>query len=128
MLDVFRAISQDIFSMVHPRAVTPLHMGERMVPEGVRIAVLGLFAAWLVTFDVATFLISIQEELTLTSSVTAVAATLNVVGPGLGQVGATESYEIINPFGRVVLTVCMLLGRLETFTALALLSPTFWKR
>ena len=128
ILVVFRTVSQDIFRMVHPRAVMPLHIGERVVPEGVRIAVLGLFAAWIATFGVTTFLISIQEELTLTSSVTAVAATLNVVGPGLGQVGATESYEIINPFGRVVLTVCMLLGRLEIFTALALLSPAFWKR
>jgi Trk-type K+ transport system membrane component len=54
--------------------------------------------------------------------------TLNDVGPGLGQVGATESFEIVNPFGRVVLTVCMLLGRLEIFTVLALLSPAFWKR
>jgi trk system potassium uptake protein TrkH len=77
---------------------------------------------------VATFLVALQENLSLTSSATAVAATLNVVGPGLGQVGATESYEVVNPFGRVVLTVCMLLGRLEIFTALALRSPEFWKR
>ncbi len=55
-------------------------------------------------------------------------ATLNVVGSGLDQVGATESFEIVNPFGRVVLTVCMLLGRLEVFTVLALLSPAFWRR
>ena len=99
-----------------------------LVPEAVRIAVLGLFAAWLGVFGVAAFLVSLQDDLTLTSSVTAVAATLNVVGPGLGQVGASESYEIVNPFGRVILTVCMLLGRLEIFTALALLSPAFWKR
>jgi trk system potassium uptake protein TrkH len=98
------------------------------VPEGVRLAVMGLFAAWVTTFGVATFLVALQENLTLTSSATAVAATLNVVGPGLGQVGATESFEIVNPFGRGVLTVCMLLGRLEVFTALALLSPAFWRR
>ncbi len=56
------------------------------------------------------------------------AATLNDAGPGLDQVGATESFEIVNPLGRVVLTVCMLLGRLEIFTVLALLSPAFWRR
>jgi trk system potassium uptake protein TrkH len=125
---IFRTILQDIFRMVHPRAVTPLVIGGRVVPEGVRLAVLGLFAAWIAIFGVASFLVALQEELTLTSSVTAVAATLNVIGPGLGQVGASESYEIVNPFGRVVLTVCMLLGRLELFTALALLSPAFWRR
>ena len=56
------------------------------------------------------------------------AATLNVIGPGLGQVGAVENFEAVNPFGRVVLTVCMLLGRPEVFTVLALLSPAFWRR
>ena len=125
---VFRTILQDVFRMVHPRAITPLQIGGRVVPEGARIAVLGLFAAWMLTFGLACFLVALQEELTLTSSVTAVATTLNDVGPGLGQVGASESFEIVNPFGRVVLTVCMLLGRLEIFTVLALLSPAFWKR
>lgn len=99
-----------------------------MVPEGIRLAVLGLFAAWITIFGAASLLVALQDNLTLTSSATAVAATLNVIGPGLGQVGATESFEIVDPFGRVVLTVCMLLGRLELFTALALLSPAFWKR
>lgn len=93
-----------------------------MIPEGVRLAVLGLFAAWIVVFGAATFLIALQGNLTPISSATAVAATLNVVGPGLGQVGASESYEVVNPFGRAVLVACMLLGRLEIFTALALLS------
>jgi trk system potassium uptake protein len=125
---VFRTILQDIFRMVHPRAVTPLVVGGRMVPEGIRLAVLGLFAAWIAIFGAASVLVALQDNLTLTSSATAVAATLNVIGPGLGQVGATESFKIVDPFGRVVLTVCMLLGRLELFTALALLSPAFWKR
>ena len=125
---VFRTILQDIFRMVHPRAVTPLNVGGRVVPEAVRVAVLGLFAAWIGVFGLATFLVALQENLTPISSATAVAATLNDVGPGLGQVGATESFEIVDPFGRAVLTVCMLLGRLEIFTVLALLSPAFWKR
>jgi len=128
ILIVFRTILQDVFRMVHPRAVTPLQLGERVVPETVRIAVLGLFAAWIGVYGIATFVVALQDELTPLSSATAVAATLNDVGPGLGQVGATESYEIVDPLGRFVLTLCMLLGRLEIFTVLALLSPVFWKR
>ncbi len=128
VLIVFRTILQDVFRMVHPRAVTPMTLGGRVVPEGARIAVLGLFATWVTIFGLATLLVALQKELTLTSSATAVAATLSVVGPGLGQVGASESYEIVDPFGRGVLTVCMLLGRLEIFTVLALLSPAFWRR
>ena len=128
ILIIFRTILQDVFRMIHPRAVTPLQIGGRLVPETVRIAVLGLFAAWIGIFGIATFVVTLQENLTALSSATAVATTLNDVGPGLAQVGATESFEIVNPLGRFVLTVCMLLGRLEIFTVLALLSPAFWRR
>jgi trk/ktr system potassium uptake protein len=125
---VFRTHFQELFRMVHPRAVTPLRIGDRIVPEGVRVAVLGLSLAWIAVFAQATFLVALQVDLTLISASTAVATTRNVAGPGLGQVGATENFEAVNAFGRVVLTICMLLGRLEIFTALALLSPAFWRR
>jgi trk/ktr system potassium uptake protein len=125
---IFRTNLQEIFRMVHPQAVTPLKIGNRIVPEKVRLAVLGLFTAWIAVFALATLLVALQEDLTAVSAATAVAATLNVIGPGLGQVGASENYEAVNAFGRVILTGCMLLGRLEIFTALALLSPAFWRR
>jgi trk system potassium uptake protein TrkH len=128
LMIIFRTNFQDIFRMAHPRAVTPLKIGDRIVPEGVRVAVLSLSLAWIAIFAQATFLVALQEDLTLISAATAVATTLNVVGPGLGQVGASENFEAVDSFGRVVLTGCMLLGRLEIFTALALLSPAFWKR
>jgi len=125
---IFHTNFQEIFRMVHPRAVTPLKIGGRLVPEKVRAAVLALFAAWITVFALATVLVALQKDLTLVSAATAVATTLNCVGPGLAQVGGLENFEAVNAFGRVVLTVCMLLGRLEIFTALALLSPAFWKR
>ena len=125
---VFKTIVADLFRGIHPRAVTPLTLGDRLLSEETRTAILGLVVAWLFIFALATTLVASQEDLTPLTSASAVAATLNVVGPGLGQVGASESYEVVNPFGRVVLSVCMLLGRLEILTALALLSPAFWKR
>ena len=128
ILIVLRTVFEDVFRMVHPRAVTPLRVGDRVLPEGVRAAVLGLFAAWILVFALATLLLGIQRDLDPFSAATAVAATLNVIGPGLGQVGASESYEAINAFGRGVLTLCMLLGRLEIFTVLALFSPAFWRK
>jgi trk system potassium uptake protein TrkH len=128
VLIVLRTVFEDVFRMVHPRAVTPLRIGDRVLPEGVRAAVLGLFAAWILIFVLATLLLGIQRELDPFSAATAVAATLNVIGPGLGQVGASESYEAINAFGRGVLTLLMLLGRLEIFTVLALFSPAFWRK
>ncbi|CAN5571289.1 TrkH family potassium uptake protein [soil metagenome] len=125
---VFKTILGNLLRAAHPQAVTPLKLGDRVLPEKTHVAVLGLFAAWILTFVVATFLVAIQLDLTLTSSVSAVAATLNVIGPGLDQVGATENFRAVNNFGRSVLTLCMLLGRLEILTVLALLSPAFWRR
>lgn len=89
---VFKTILGNLLRAVHPQAVTPVKLGNRVVPEDTRVAVLGLFAAWILTFVVATFLVAIQPSLDLVSSASAVAATLNVVGPGLGQVGATENF------------------------------------
>ena len=80
---IFHTNVQEIFRMVHPRAVTPLKIGGRLVPEGVRVAVLGLFAAWIAVFALATVLVALQEDLTLVSAATAVATTLNCVSPGL---------------------------------------------
>lgn len=124
---VFRSILGDLLRSVHPQAITPLRLGDRIIPERVRIAALSLFAAWIAVFAIATFLVSIQPGLTLVSSASAVAATLNVIGPGLAQVGAIENFAAVNDFGRVILTLCMLLGRLEIVTVLAILSPSFWK-
>jgi trk system potassium uptake protein TrkH len=121
-------MASPIFALSQSATLTPLKIGGRIIPEGVRVAVLSLTVAWIAVFVQATFLVALQQDLTLISASTAVATTLNVVGPGLGQVGATENFEAVNPFGRVVLAGCMLLGRLEIFTALALLSPAFWKR
>ena len=125
---VFKTIFGNLLRAAHPQAVVPLKLGDRIIPEKTRVAVLGLFSAWILTFVAATFLVAIQPNLSLISSVSAVAATLNVIGPGLDQVGATENYRAVNDFGRAVLTACMLLGRLEILTVLALLSPAFWRR
>jgi trk system potassium uptake protein len=79
---IFHTNFQEIFRMVHPRAVTPLKIGGRLVPEKVRAAVLALFAAWITVFALATVLVALQQDLTLVSAATAVATTLNCVGPG----------------------------------------------
>ncbi len=128
VLIVFKTILGDLLRATHPQAVTPLRLGDRTIPERTRIAVMGLFSTWILTFVVGTFVVSIQPDLTLTSSASAVAATLNVIGPGLDQVGASENYRAVDQLGTIALTFCMLFGRLEILTLLALLSPSFWRR
>jgi len=66
--------------------------------------------------------------LDLVSAFAAVAATLNNIGPGLGSVGPTDNYAHIPLIGKWVLTFFMLAGRLEIYTVLVLLAPSFWKK
>ena len=55
-------------------------------------------------------------------------STLNSIGPGLGDVGPVNNYAFVHPIGKLVLAFCMLLGRLEIYSLLILLLPTFWQR
>ena len=62
------------------------------------------------------------------TAITSVAATLNNVGPGLGAVGPFDNYAGIPTTGKAILTLCMLLGRLELYTVLVLFLPSFWRK
>ena len=64
----------------------------------------------------------------LESAATAVIATLGNIGPGLKAVGATQNYADIRPLGQGILTIFMLLGRLELYTVLILFLPSFWRK
>jgi len=66
--------------------------------------------------------------LDITSALPSVAATLGNVGPGLGLVGPTQNYAFIPAIGKIVLSFCMLLGRLEIYTVLVLVVPEFWRK
>jgi trk system potassium uptake protein TrkH len=66
--------------------------------------------------------------LDIVSAMASVAATLGNVGPGLGLVGPVQTYAVIPPLGKIVLTLCMLLGRLEIYTVLILVIPEFWRK
>ncbi|MBN1320136.1 MAG: TrkH family potassium uptake protein [Thermoleophilia bacterium] len=112
---------------MHPRAVIPVKLGSRVVPEHVLSGVFTFFFLWVATFVVGTLLLA-TTNVNLVTSASAVAATLNVVGPGLDLVGPMASYAFIDPFGKVVLMVMMLLGRLELLAVVLPFTRAFWKR
>jgi trk system potassium uptake protein TrkH len=60
--------------------------------------------------------------------VTGVAAVMNTVGPGMGALGGIEDFHLVTPFGKIVLTLCMLLGRLELYTICVMFLPAFWHK
>jgi trk system potassium uptake protein TrkH len=132
-LKVIRAIvlvrhgAQEVFHMIHPQAVTPLKLGNRMVPERLRTAFLGFFFVYVATLAVGTLLMALHG-MQIGAAFGSVFACLNITGTALGPVGDPEFYMGLSSSAKVILTVFMLLGRLELFTVLVLLTPEFWRR
>ncbi|WP_019023216.1 MULTISPECIES: TrkH family potassium uptake protein [unclassified Thioalkalivibrio] len=116
---------REIKRLIHPHARIAVKVNGKEAPDRVVQAVWGFLAAYVMVFVVMMLLI-MASGLDQVTSFSAVAATLNNLGPGLGEVGA--NYASINDFSKWVLVLAMLMGRLEIFTVLVLLSPAFWRR
>ncbi|MBD3671293.1 MAG: potassium transporter [Gammaproteobacteria bacterium] len=116
---------REILRLIHPTAVIPIRMGDKVLPTGVIESVWGFFAAYVGVFSVM-LLVLMMTGLDQITAFSAVAASLNNLGPGLGQVGA--NYASIPDTAKWVLSFGMIMGRLEIFTLLVILSPAFWRR
>lgn len=114
----------EVQRLVHPSAEIPVKLGSISVNHRVINAVWGFFAVYVVIFGVL-LIVQLVSGLDPVSSFAAVAATLNNLGPGLGQVSI--GFSDIGSVGKWSAVCGMLLGRLEIFTLLVLISPTFWK-
>jgi trk system potassium uptake protein TrkH len=122
-----KAAGQEIQRQLRPKAVQVLRTRGRVFSEEIRRGVLGFFYIY-VAVAVAGTMAMLISGLDLLSAFSSVSATLNVIGPGIGDVGATDNYADVSDGGRVILTFLMLAGRLEIFTVLVLLTPAFWRR
>lgn len=119
-------VKHELVRQIHPRAVLPLKIGGKTVSESVRINVLGYFLIYVCIFAVGMLLIA-ATNVDLVTAGSSVAATLNNIGPGLGDVGATMNYAFMHPFAKVVLILLMVVGRLEIFAILIPLTRGFWR-
>jgi len=122
-----RTVVQEVQRQLQPQAVQVLRMPGRVFAEDVRRTVLGLFFVWISVWAVGALLVA-ASGVDLVSAASAAAAGLNLAGAGIGDVGASESFATVPPFARAVVTALMLIGRLEVFTVVALLTPAFWRR
>lgn len=111
--------------LVHPSAEIPVKVAGRVVPPAIITGVAGFFAVYLVTFALFMILL-LSFGVDQVTAWSAVAATLNNVGPGLGEVAVT--FQGLSDGAKWVCTVAMLAGRLEVFTLFLLLTPAFWRR
>ena len=118
---------RELFSMIHPRAVTPIKIAGKTVPEDVIRSVLGFMGLYVGIFALSAVLLSAMG-VDLITSLAAVAATLGNIGPGIGMVGPSDHFALIPYWGKWLLIWCMLLGRLEIYTVIILLVPEFWRK
>ncbi len=118
---------RELLRVIHPDAVMSVSQGHDVIPEKTVRQVSAFIGLYVSSFILATLCMA-GLGLDLTSASSSVAATLGNIGPGLGVVGPTLDYSVFPQSGKALLTLMMLLGRLEIFTVLAVLTPAFWRR
>lgn len=102
-------------------------LGQKALSNDIISNISAFFIIFILAFVTATWLMSFYMP-DLDSAATSVAATLGNIGPGLAAVGPAQNYAFVPDTGKLILIGCMILGRLELCTVLALFLPGFWKR
>ena len=125
ILLLFKQGMREVIRLIHPNALVPVKIGGNVLEERVVDAVWGFFSLYVGSFLVMALLLA-ASGLDLVTAFSAVAACMNNLGPGLGDVGS--HYANINDPAKWILCFAMILGRLEIFTILVLLTPAFWRK
>lgn len=124
---LWRQAVREMRLMVHPQAVEPIRIGGQVVPNRIAYAVLAFIFLYFMTVVMLTFAL-LLSDLDFVSAFSAVIASINNMGPGLNRVGPSTTYQSLSDFQTWVCSIAMLLGRLEIFSVLVLLTPAFWKK
>ena len=123
----FKFCYKELFSIIHPHAVTHIKIGGKTVPEDVMRSILGFLALYIGIFALSSVLLA-GLGVDFVTSFGAVAACIGNIGPGFGFVGPVDNFAQIPYLGKWLLIWCMLLGRLEVFTVIIFLVPEFWRK
>lgn len=127
IMTLFKSIIKEIKIAAHPKSTHKITINGRSVGHEVIRAINVYIAAYFVIFVLSVLLISV-DNFNFTTNFTAVASAMNNIGPGFAEVGPIRNFSLYSQFSTVVLTLDMLVGRLEIFPVLILFSPYTWKR
>lgn len=127
VLLLMKSIRRTIRKALHPRRVQPVYMDGRAVSEEVCDNVNAYLAIYCVILVLSFAIISV-DGFSIGTNFSAVASCFNNIGPGFELVGATQNFSIYSNLSKIILSLDMLLGRLEIFPLLLLLSPDTWSR
>lgn len=123
----FKYCYRELFSLIHPHAVTQVKISGKTVPDDVLRSVVGFLALYVGLFALSAVVLA-GMGVDFITSFAAVAASIGNIGPGFGMVGPVDNYAQIPLLGKWLLIWCMLLGRLEIFTVIILIVPEFWRK
>ncbi len=126
-LILYKQVYRELVRAMHPHAIYPVRVGGGVVAPNILTAVLAFGFAYMCIIVALTLLMS-ASGLDIVTAFSAVVASINNTGPGLNQVGPATTFEILGDFQTWVCTFAMLLGRLEIFTLLVVLTPAFWRK
>ena len=126
-LVLLKQARREMTRLLHPRSINPVFIGQRVIENNVIFAVLAFMLVYGASLTCLTFLLLLSGVDAITAF-TAVVACINNTGPGLNLVGPASNYGVLNEFQTWVCTFAMLIGRLELFSVLVLLTPDFWRK
>ncbi len=127
ILLMFKSLRREIRQAIHPRSVYVVKLDDQVVEEPVLQKAHVFFAAYLLILASGILLVSI-DNFSFTTTFTAVVACLSNIGPGLDMVGPMGNFSIFSNLSKLVLSLCMFIGRLEVFPVLILFRRNAWKR
>ena len=127
ILVLLKSVVREIKHIIHPRAVTSIRMDDSSVAESTLFGILHFFAAYIGISLIGLLLVSVDNH-DFTTTFISVISCMGNVGPALGLAGPVCNYAFYSIFSKLVLSLLMLIGRLEIFPILILLSPSTWRR
>ncbi|OZA31291.1 MAG: potassium transporter Trk [Hydrogenophilales bacterium 17-61-9] len=124
---LYKQVYRELIKLIHPRAEVHTKVGQQAVPSKIIYAVLAFLFIYVASIIILSFILA-ASGLDVFTAFSAVVAMVNNTGPGLGLVGPASTYAVLNDFQTWVCSFAMLLGRLEFFTLLVVLTPVFWRK
>jgi trk system potassium uptake protein len=127
ILLLLKSAKRDLLKIIHPRAIYSVRYGEKSVDEKILSEVTVFFFMYIILFCLAVLVVSIEGK-DIVTTLTAVAATIGNIGPGLGLVGPMGNFSSFTDLSKIVLSFCMIIGRIEIYPILLLASRRFWRK
>ncbi|HIS99869.1 MAG TPA: TrkH family potassium uptake protein [Candidatus Faecaligallichristensenella faecipullorum] len=124
---LLKSLARDVKRTIHPRGVKVVKSEGRAVDEPTINSITVFFFSYIFIILMATLLVSL-DGLSFETSFTATVSAMGNIGPGLDKVGPMGNFSCFSPFSKIVLSLCMLAGRLEIYPILMLVTPATWKK